>query len=68
MKDMGFNENASLEVKKAFIKYLMREVQFHDRLTDMSKYMSEKNSCEDLQNQDQELNIQLSLFDLTGTE
>lgn len=38
MRDMGFNENASTDAKKAFLKHLMREAQFHDRITAIDKY------------------------------
>lgn len=38
MRDMGFNENASIDAKKAFLKHLMREAQLHDRITAIDKY------------------------------
>lgn len=41
MRAMGFNENASDDVKRAFIKYLIKESQFHDRVTSLHKYKTE---------------------------
>ena len=66
MRDLGFNEDASDGAKKAFIKYLMRQSEFHERVTDFSKYKNqvelEKEAIVTI------VGEQLSLFDLTGTE
>lgn len=66
MKEMGFNEKASDEAKKAFIKYLMRESQFHDRVTTLHNHkQSEAQKTEEPQ---VVVGEQLSLFhQKTGT-
>ncbi len=66
MKDLGFNENASDGAKKAFIKYLMRESELRDRVTDFSKYQNQIELEKETLVKD--VGEQLSLFDQTGTE
>jgi hypothetical protein len=66
MKDLGFNEDASEGAKKAFIKYLMRQSEFHDRVTNFSKYQTQVELEKD--KIVTTVGEQLSLFDQTGTE
>lgn len=61
---MGFNEDASIEAKKSFIKYLMRESNQHDQVANMYKYKIEVKEKEEVLTKEGE---QLSLFDQTGT-
>lgn len=60
MQDMGFNENASMDAKKAFLKHLMRDAQLHDRITSIDKYQGP--TAEDTSVPPQTLGEQLSLF------
>ncbi len=66
MKDMGFNENASMDVKKAFLKHLMREAQFHDRITSIDKY--QEPAAADAEAPRARVGEQLSLFTETTSD
>lgn len=63
MKELGFNEKSSDDAKKAFIKYLIKEAQSYEKVLPLNppealSHESQKDPPE----------VQLSLFDLTGTD
>lgn len=68
MKDMGFNPSASADVKKAFIKYLMREANAQSRVTAIHRYQAANAVVDVNEKSKAEVGEQLSLFDQTGTD
>lgn len=63
MKALGFNEKSSDDAKKAFMKYLMREAQSYEKVLPLNPPQTIFR-----ESKDEPAEIQLSLFDFTGTD
>lgn len=69
MEQLGFNKNASLEAKKAFIKHLIREAHFQEALRSKKNHLqcclpTDQSKTEP----EEQIGEQLSFFAATGTK